>query len=235
MTRSDMRTLFRAWVNDGGSAPLTTDAVFNTYLTRWFEDFGAFLMWPRGEQTIAPTVGTAAYNLNSDFISFWKVLWENTTSGATTTQELAPTTEAQLARSDPNYRNQANGTPAYYYLNNTISNQGVRQVAVYPPPDTSASRQIRVSYVQIQAALTADSGAGGIPVFPVQTHILGVMYAAHLHYIALNPTKAGLFLEMYLAHRLKHKNIMLDESRENLSFGFDSIATPLNDNPKVEL
>lgn len=84
--------------------------------------------------TFATAVGTAEYSINDESRG-WISLYDDATYG--TTKRLWKTTEQNIRRGDPLWKQVSNGTPAYIWLVNENT------VRLYVPPDAIETVYIR--------------------------------------------------------------------------------------------
>jgi len=203
-TRSQMRTLFRKEVRIDPNGIVWDDTTANTFFEQArlrLQSDGQF-NWPENQgqtQTITTTAGTEQYAQDSTLGRYTLVMFD--------TIELYPTEFENAKRANPQ---DTQGKPVGYYLSGS-------NVGIYPIPD--GTHTIKAYFRQRFAELTADSGTGGVIIFPDSMAPCMAKYMAYLAWSQPrgNKATANEKLEEYKAMLEEHKNTYLVKDTADLS------------------
>ena len=168
-TRLDIRVQGRALVSevDANNSQIS-DAEFNTFIDMWQRNLAALVEWPRAEATSSTVLGQSTYGTPTDLLSFIKIFLTDENSKE---YELKPTTIQELnVLYGDRWKSEDNGQPKHYFLSDSDV------FGIIPPPNsTFATKTLRLLYVIVPAALTAD---GDTPDLPTVYHDTGQYFAA---------------------------------------------------------
>lgn len=184
MTRSELKTLMRSWLDDT-SGGYFTDSQCNTWLNLAQRRVQMVLL-QAGENFYEKTVETltvasqADYVLPSDFFILHRL--EIVASGSGTSESRQPIYPITINQQD--LVSIALGTPANYYLKKD-------RFTLSPTPDT-ANKVLRLYYSYLVADMSAD---GDEPDVPEQYHELVAIYAAEDGFIKDDRTMNNLIFK----------------------------------------
>lgn len=131
------------------SNALLTDEDIDAWALAWQTECAVITHWYRTSTTTGTTSGTALYDLPSDCIALEEVRHDDL--------PLYQVRVVDFYRDNPNWRQDANGTPRLWYL------RGHTAYGLYPIPDTTDSDALVLYYTAIPPALTLNSDTYYIP------------------------------------------------------------------------
>jgi len=184
MTRSELKTLMRSWLDDTNGGYFT-DSQCNTWLNL-AQRRVQMLLLQAGENFYEKTVETltvasqADYVLPSDFFILHRL--EIITSGSGTSESRQPIYPITINQQD--FVSISLGTPTNYYLKKD-------RFTLSPTPDT-ANKVLRLYYSYLVADMSAD---GDEPDAPEQYHELVAIYAAEDGFIKDDRTMNNLMVK----------------------------------------
>ena len=184
MTRSELKTLMRSWLDDVNGGYFT-DSQCNTWLNL-AQRRVQMLLLQAGENFYEKTVETltvasqADYVLPSDFFLLHRL--EIIVSGSGTTESRQPIYPITINQQD--FVSVGLGTPTNYYLKKD-------RFTLSPTPDT-ANKVLRLYYSYLVADMASDSDE---PDAPEQYHELVALYAAEDGFIKDDRTVTNLAIK----------------------------------------
>jgi hypothetical protein len=131
------------------SNALLQDEDLDSWALAWQTELAVVTHWYRTSSTVAATDGTALYDLPTDCIALEEVRHDN-----------LPLQQVRLVdfyRDNPNWRQDAEGTPRLWYL------RGSTAYGLYPTPDTTGASAVVLYYTAIPPALTLNADTYYIP------------------------------------------------------------------------
>ena len=131
------------------SNALLTDEDIDAWGLAWQTELAVLTHWYRTSDLVNTTSGTALYDLPLDCIALEEVRHND-----------LPLNQVRLVdfyRDNPNWRQDANGTPTLWYL------RGTTAYGLYPTPDTTATDEVELIYTAIPPALTLNTDTYYIP------------------------------------------------------------------------
>lgn len=128
---------------------------------------------------------TKEYSISDTYMKIWSVRYL-TSSTQGDSKQLIETSVDELDQTRPDWRGEASGTPAYWYIRGS-------KIGLHPTPDTSSS----ASYPQISYEYTADETLTGSSNLPdnARTHEAWLFDAAAAIALSRNDPRYPLFEE----------------------------------------
>lgn len=223
MIRSTMLSQARKMANDNDATnPFHSDALLYGILDNWMIDLAMFLAWPRTTQSISFAIGdggATGHNLNTDILTILRVNWEPASGSSYVI--LKPMTESELNLKFPDWRSFGNGSPSYYVLQDSVTEQAaafpLRKITTERPTDTA--KTMRIHYIQAPAASTDGTKS---PPFPAPLHLTGVYYMAWQMYLPRNKDRADEYMKLYFSERRRIKDQVMRWTQDNDKIEWDT-------------
>lgn len=154
---SDIRTAARRLLSETNpNNSHFADAALNALANEWLRDLAVKIEWPRAEATDTSVQNQPTYSLPSDFLSMIMVLFDKDGNGEDEVEYCRFEDLPAVFGSD--WKDAAAGTPERYYFSDT------NVLGLQPKPNAAnATKTIRIFYVIVPAAMSADTDEPDVP------------------------------------------------------------------------